>query len=109
MMFLRDQKLCKMSNNSMYLQNLQEHKAHFFIYCYSDCKVSMKEYLAIRRKLYKQAEKEDMPEEEEYFVKLQFKLLDDDDSGMVDYREFTKHEATKVLLGRDKVGDNGKF
>ena len=50
-----------------------------------------------------------MPEEEEHFVKLQFKLLDDDDSGMVDYREFMKHEAMKVLLGRDKVGNNGKF
>ena len=50
-----------------------------------------------------------MPPDEEDFEKIQFSLLDADGSGEVDYWEFMKHEATKVLLRKDKVKNRRHF
>ena len=69
----------------------------------TDSSVSLDEYLAFRRQCWDRDESGPMPQEEETFQKLQFKLLDADGSGNVDYWEFVKNEGCKNLARRSKV------
>ncbi|KAK2155017.1 hypothetical protein LSH36_251g03123 [Paralvinella palmiformis] len=67
-----------------------------------DSSVSVDEYLAYKRRRWFQEEGYHMPPEEEEFERTQFRLLDADGNGDIDYWEFAKKEACKCLANMPK-------
>ena len=63
----------------------------------------MEEYLSYKAQIFERAEGKPMPEDEREFEKVQFRILDADHSGTIDYWEFLKHEAVKLLGRRSQV------
>ena len=68
-----------------------------------DSSVTEEEFLAFRKERYAKEEGRPMPEFEYSFERIQFRSLDADRSGSIDYGEFMKHQAGRKLAIKDKV------
>ena len=74
-------------------------------FIFPDCKVSEDEFLKFQRRMYYDITGHDMDANQQEVEKLQFRLVDDDDSGFIEYDEFMKNEASKALLKRRRVSN----
>ena len=83
--------------------NSQSDLLVFIVYITVDSSVSIDEFLAYRKKQFEQDDGKPMSEFEINFERIQFKSLDADKSGSVDYNEFMKHQASKKLAIKEGV------
>ena len=69
----------------------------------TDASISLEEFLAHRRRLAAQEEGRSLTEDDEHFERLQFRLLDADGGGAIEYSEYLKHAACVRLAARPQV------
>ena len=69
----------------------------------SDADVSKEEFIAFQKREHESFFGTPMDDFEVDLLDFQFKMLDADKSGSIDYNEFMKCQATKKLGRKDKV------
>ena len=69
----------------------------------SDATITRDEYLDYRKRKYEYIHEEELPMSEEAYINSQFSRMDADNSGAVDWNEFTRYEALRKLAGKSKV------
>ncbi|CAD5111721.1 DgyrCDS1010 [Dimorphilus gyrociliatus] len=67
-----------------------------------DASISLEEYIEFKKSLYRREEGSEMPEFEVEMNMYNFRFMDLDNSGSIDYWEFIKHESLSYLNRRTK-------
>eukprot|EP00112_Aurelia_sp_Birch-Aquarium-sp1_P004119 Seg1468.1 transcript_id=Seg1468.1/GoldUCD/mRNA.D3Y31 product="PHD finger protein 24" protein_id=Seg1468.1/GoldUCD/D3Y31 len=95
----------KCSNLSLLLT---EDEMHEIIYLFDDydanqdTQISLEEYIQYTEKHYKSKTEEELPEYLKTQAQDEFKIIDKDKTGLIDWWEFLNHESVKMLSKREK-------
>lgn len=70
---------------------------------FSDADIGLEEFMTFQKKEHESLFGTPMDDFDLDLLRFKFQMLDADKSGSVDYTEYMKHQATKILGRKDKV------